>query len=389
MATFCGAKGVRGSRARHQSLWPAAVGAFVFATLVLAQGAEAEAPPGHIGPESCALCHSVPGLEMELPSGEVRSVYVDPEGYRASVHGSLLQCTACHAEVQQYPHEDRSALRSDAREVPSLLRSYAVCGRCHEMQYLESLTSTHSTALTSGDPESAVCSDCHGAHYTETAKTAEVGLALGPAVSNCAPCHKDQFDGYRISVHGKALLDEGDTDAPACIDCHGDHAMPDAKDAPDFRRQAPYACASCHANKDLMTEHGLSTRILETYVADFHGTTSQLFTPQGGQAPEQAVCHDCHGNHAIASTVGADSPVLYERLTKVCEECHPGAPTDYPAAWLGHRDPTPEQAAPVFWIRVFYIFMWIVVVGALVVHVAFDNGRLILDTLEGGRRSHE
>ena len=65
----------------------------------------------------------------------------------------------------------------------------------------------------------------------------------GARLPNGSPLPTDQLAEYRNSVHGRALLEDGDFGAPACNDCHGNHAaMP-----PEISSIAQ-VCRTCHAN---------------------------------------------------------------------------------------------------------------------------------------------
>ncbi|MCK7475836.1 MAG: hypothetical protein MZV49_25390 [Rhodopseudomonas palustris] len=96
---------------------------------------------------------------------------------------------------------------------------------------------------------------------------------------------------YEESVHGSALTQQGNLDVPTCIDCHGVHNIQSATTA-SFRNSTPFLCAECHTNNALMRKYGLSTEVLNTYVADFHGTTVVLFDKSLPRpADEQAGLH--------------------------------------------------------------------------------------------------
>jgi hypothetical protein len=245
--------------------------------------------------------------------------------------------------------------------------------------------SAQARAWNAGKSDSAVCSDCHGAHDIGPAKPSEVGLALGPAVYACAACHPDEFQQYQGSVHGQAVLQTGDPNAPTCVDCHGAHSMHPAKDDKDFRAQSVAMCASCHANVQLMQQYGLSKDILGTYVADFHGTSAQLFSARSGEAPEQALCYDCHGNHDVQSTVGAHGLAIQDNLVKACQKCHADATANFPAAWLGHHEVTPDRSAPVFWTTLFFTGLTVVTMISLIVLIILDVARSARDQLQGGK----
>ncbi len=339
--------------------------------------------------QTCTVCHATPGLKMQLTSGEVLSAVVEPQAFSQSVHGKVLQCTACHPDITGYPHFARAVARPSVRDIPFLMRTYATCGSCHPAEYDQYLGSTHAKALVAGKGDSAVCSDCHGVHDIASAKPATVGLALGPAVSSCGQCHKEEFEQYKNSAHGQALLEKGDLNVPSCVDCHGAHNIHQAKDSASYRAQSVALCSSCHANTKLMTQYGLSPDIYSTYVSDFHGTSAQLFPAKSGQAPEQAMCYDCHGVHAIASTVGSQGLVLQANLLKTCQKCHPDANTNFPSAWLGHHQPTPDSSALVFWIRGIYNVLIAGAVLVMIAHISLDIGRVLLNTLRQRNHGHE
>ena len=61
-------------------------------------------------------------------------------------------------------------------------------------------------------------------------------------------------------------------------------------------------CADCHTDAKKMAKYKLSTQVLRTYVADFHGSTVTLFQRRHpDQVTNKPVCYDCHGIHDIAS----------------------------------------------------------------------------------------
>lgn len=349
----------------------------------------AQASPGEPSADStmCANCHVTPGLQVQYPNGEVRSAYVDPAISQGSVHGGRVQCTACHPDIQSWPHLEPGTVAEGPRDVATLVRSGAVCGECHPDEYQAYLGSRHAQALAEGKSDSAVCSDCHGNHDIQPANSEKTGLALGPAMESCGKCHEQEYDQYRVSVHGRAIATNGDVNAPVCVDCHGVHDIGLANSA-DFRRESPYLCATCHADKQMMGEYGISTDVFNTYVADFHGTSSQLFGTLRGAAPQQATCYDCHGTHNIAAPEDPTSQVISQNVQKTCQECHQDAGATFPAAWLGHSVPSPTQAPLVYWIRQIYIVLIVVSIGGLIVHILLDLLRFTRDHLQRGGQRH-
>lgn len=326
------------------------------------------------GNETCLACHSDPGLTMPLENGELLSLYIDPEVYADSVHGEGgYACVQCHTNLADYPHPTFRA--ADRRDLS--LQLYTACQRCHSGEYERTLDSAHEQARAMGIRDAAVCTDCHGAHDTRRLTHPATGELLSDTRSwipqTCARCHNAIFEKYLTSVHGSALLDEGNTDVPTCIDCHGVHSIEDPRTAA-FRLKSPQLCAGCHTDETLMAKYGLSTQVLETYVADFHGTTVTLFEKQSPDAEtNKPVCFDCHGVHDIKRTDDPEKGLqVRENLLARCQVCHPDATAGFPDAWLSHYVPSSEHHPLVFAVNTFYKFFIPGVLGGMGVLVALD-----------------
>jgi predicted CXXCH cytochrome family protein len=201
------------------------------------------------------------------------------------------------------------------------------CGSCHADpifmrrfnpalptdQYAKYKDSRHGHRLfREGDSKAAQCVSCHTAHGIRGPKSPRSSVHPQRIPYTCGGCHADdeymagyvgsdgeplptdQLEEFETSVHGRALLDRGDLGAPACNDCHGNHAaMP-----PEISSIAQ-VCRTCHAaNGEL-----------------FDGSShKQAFERRGW--PE---CETCHGNHSIAD---ADDSMLSEPSSPLCYECH-------------------------------------------------------------------
>jgi len=324
-----------------------------------------------IADEDCLACHGNSDLNVTLPSGEVLSLYVDEEAYATSVHGRELLCAACHRDFKPGVHP---AVRAhDLRDFS--LAAYAACKQCHPHEYEKTLDSMHALALAGGVREAAVCTDCHGAHDVLDPHQPRQRIS-----QSCAPCHDVVYQDYLESVHGAALYEESNPDVPVCTDCHRVHNVW-GPDVPAFRTYSPRLCGHCHADQTLMAKYGLSTAVFRTYVADFHGTSVQLFENQPDTRPNEAVCFDCHGAHDIRPTDDPESSVVRENLLETCRKCHPNATANFPAAWVGHYSPSPEKASPVYYTNLFYIVLTASLIPALMGFVVLDYGRLVLDKI--------
>jgi hypothetical protein len=326
---------------------------------------------------SCLECHGVADQQLTFPGGGGLSMTVDPKGWEASVHGSAgLDCTACHADHGEYPHPDRK--EATPREY-AIARSQ-VCQGCHEDQAKEFADGVHSELLHGGRREAAVCTDCHDPHagrrLTDPDRKTllpETRLAIP---RTCARCHPAVYAEYEKSAHGAALLGEGNTDVPTCIDCHGVHKISDPRTA-RFRAGSPKICSSCHTDAARMKRYGLSTKVLETYVADFHGATVTLFEKtHADQETNKPVCYDCHGIHDIPHTKDPRKGIhVKANLLKTCQQCHPEATASFPDAWMSHYIPDQDRTPLVYWTGRLYQVLIPTTIGAMLLFVGSDFAR--------------
>jgi nitrate/TMAO reductase-like tetraheme cytochrome c subunit len=307
---------------------------------------------------------------------------IDSSHFAQSAHQGLA-CTDCHADISSFPHPELQA--QTLRDFS--LQMYTLCQGCHEEQYTKTLDSVHMRAVAGGNTNAAICTDCHNPH-TQPIITDQTGALLPaarlPIPETCARCHSAIYDAYRQSVHGAALTQEGNTDVPTCIDCHGVHNIVDPT-TNAFRLQSPQVCAKCHTDQKIMDKYGISTQVLNTYVADFHGTTVTLFekvTPE--QATNKPVCYDCHGVHNIKRV---DDPVygleMKQNILLACKRCHPDANTNFPDAWMSHYIPSPTHYQIVYYVNLFYKIFIPGVIGTMLIFVISDMVRRLIERFKG------
>jgi hypothetical protein len=330
-----------------------------------------EAQGQGISIEDCLSCHDVPGLQTTLPSGEILYLTVDGATYLNSTHGRLgYACVQCHTDITAVPHQP---IRAESRR-DFTLNLYPTCRNCHEDKYQQTLDSVHQKALAAGNKNAAVCTDCHGAH--------DIGppdVPRSKIPQTCEKCHSQIYDLYISSVHGSALIGEGNPDVPTCVDCHGVHRIEGPSNSP-FRLFSPQICAKCHANEQLMSRYGISTDVFQTYVSDFHGTTVEIFQAIApGQTPNTPVCIDCHGVHDMKKVSDPESRVIKENLLATCRRCHPDANANFPSAWLSHYKPSPEHAPLVYYVTLFYKVLIPTTIGGLLLFVIVDGSIRILN----------
>ncbi len=359
-------------------------------------------PPQQAGPavsasapivsnEVCLGCHGQPGLTTKLLNGDILDLYVDPAVYSASIHGKDgYACVQCHTNLGDYPHPLFTA--TDLRD--ATIHLTGVCDRCHSGEYNLTLDSIHYAKQAIGNKQAAVCADCHGSHNVRQWTDPKTHAVLPDARLNipvtCSKCHFDIYQKYRNSVHGSALTQDSNLDVPTCIDCHGVHNIPNPTTA-EFRLKSPQLCAGCHTNPALMDKYGLSTNVLNTYVADFHGTTVTLFEKQSPDAQtNKPVCYDCHGVHDISRVDDPKSGLdMQQNLLVRCRQCHPDATSNFPSAWMSHYIPSPNHYSLVYYVNLFYKFFIPLVLGSMVVLVMMDAGHSMVVKTTRGKSPHK
>ncbi len=338
--------------------------------------------------ETCLGCHGKPGLTMTLLNGDVLDLYVNPDVYAASIHGKDgYACVQCHTNLGEYPHALFTA--TDLRD--ATLRLTNLCDRCHSGEYNLTMDSVHYDKLAIGIKEAAVCTDCHGSHdvhqWTDP-KTQEILPAARLSIPvTCSKCHNAIYQKYQTSVHGAALIEDSNTDVPTCIDCHGVHNIGNPTTAA-FRLKSPELCAGCHTDPKLMDKYGISTNVLNTYVADFHGTTVTLFEKQSPDAQtNKPVCYDCHGVHDISRVDDPKTGIdMQQNLLVRCKVCHPDATSNFPSAWMSHYIPSPDHYSLVYYVNLFYKVFIPGVLGFMVAMVGLDVGHNVFVKSRRGKR---
>jgi nitrate/TMAO reductase-like tetraheme cytochrome c subunit len=338
--------------------------------------------------DACLACHQQQDIRKTLGS-ESLSVSINPVQFGLSVHAQEnILCVDCHTNISDYPHP---TVRVNSIRAYSLSLAEA-CRECHEDKYERIQDSVHQVAFDAGNENAPICADCHNPHTQPRLIGQESGqltiTARRLVPETCAECHIGVYDQYKESVHGKALTEEGNLDVPTCTDCHGVHDIQDASTA-SFHNSTPGLCAQCHTNPDIMGKYGLSTNVLDTYVADFHGATVKLFEEQFPDQPtNKAVCTDCHGVHDIAQTSDPHVGIaMQENLLTQCQRCHPGATANFPAAWMSHYEPSPEHYPIVYYVNLFYRYFIPTVLGGMIFFVLTDIYRRIVNRMKGKKHA--
>lgn len=305
----------------------------------------------------CLNCHAHDN-KMIFKNGEFVSLLVSVSEIRGSPHRNV-GCSDCHFGYSSEDHP-RRRFRSK-REYR--LSSSEICRRCHFDKYSKVSESIHYSLISVGRLDAPTCIDCHGSHAVSSPGKNRISV-----VNKCRTCHDSIYKTYAMSVHGNALINEKNKDVPICIDCHSSHSIKDTY-LSEFHNYIPGMCSNCHSNEAVMGKYGLSTEVLKTYLADFHGVTLSLYQKekqQGGRSERpMAVCTDCHGTHDIASIRGADLRIIKMNLLQRCRACHSEATENFPEAWLSHHKPSLRFSTVVFLVEKFYKVMLPLMIAGL------------------------
>jgi predicted CXXCH cytochrome family protein len=214
--------------------------------------------------------------------------------------------------------------------VPQMEKMPEFCGRCHSHpefmrnynpglptdQLEQYWTSEHGKLLKKGDTKPAHCISCHSVHDIREVSDPQASVYPKNVPATCAKCHADsiymdpyniptsQYDDYKESIHGVMLLQKNDTGAPACNDCHGDHAS-----TPPGFSSVGRVCFQCH-----LAEGELFNRSPHKPAFD---------------ALQEEECVSCHSNHNIQPLSDGFLGVGEKAL---CINCHSQGDEGYNSA---------------------------------------------------------
>ncbi|HYA23782.1 MAG TPA: cytochrome b/b6 domain-containing protein [Terriglobales bacterium] len=372
--------------------------------------------------EECLACHGDSTLTHEV-EGKPVSLYVNPDKFKDSIHGSMFQCVDCHTDLKTAPHENQPAKvscatchadeqaaydrsfhakahktgdgeaatcvdchgsphellpASDAKSKVNHANIPSTCGACHGQKFVMAARgqsaqvflsyeeSVHGRAVAAGSGKAAVCTDCHGTHEILAASDPKSSIFKFNVPNTCAKCHGPIEQEFAQSIHGQAIT-RGDWQAPVCTDCHGIHSIKshiDPNSPVNAQNVALVTCARCHEGVRLSQEFGFEGRRATTYLASYHGLASKL----GSQVV--ANCASCHGVHNILPSSDPRSTISRQNLIKTCGQCHPGVTEKFVAAKVHVGAPLSADTGSVAvrWIRKIYISLIVAVIGGMVLH---------------------
>ncbi|MEW6071166.1 MAG: cytochrome b/b6 domain-containing protein [Planctomycetota bacterium] len=393
------------------------------------QGGEEAVESRAIDSSSCGECHELSEVKTMIVEELSHSAHegfecldchqdmdTDPHRPKAGFRSGFTECSECHEEEAAAYQAHGRALLGESADMPTCADCHGnhdilspdvkhsrvhptelphTCGRCHEnldltTKYMILLdhpveiyeASVHGQAARGGVYLAATCNDCHS-----TAGTSHKILAPSYPDSSinhfnipatCGKCHRAVENDYWEGIHGQ-LARRGETDAPVCTTCHGEHGIlsPDDPRSPVSKAKVAEAtCAPCHGSTRLNEKYGLTPDRLTTFIDSYHG----LKTKAGDT--HVANCASCHGVHRVLPSTDPTSTIHPANLQHTCGECHPGISFQMASSPIhglsgnGLRTPVADVVAKI------YIVAIVVIIGLMVLHWILDLGRQIKNLLD-------
>ncbi|MGE5112727.1 MAG: hypothetical protein ACM3JB_17815 [Acidobacteriaceae bacterium] len=136
----------------------------------------------------------------------------------------------------------------------------------------------------------------------------------------CGTCHSQEQELHAKSLHGRAVA-RGDSLAPRCVNCHGNHDIVPVKDPRSAVAplKIPFICGKCHQEGTAVqkTRNIPEHNILENYSESIHGEA--LFKKGLVVAPN---CASCHTPHSILPHTDPKSSIARRNIAATCTKCH-------------------------------------------------------------------
>ncbi len=341
-----------------------------------------------LGDSACASCH---GSVHELTSAETlapakcKECHADEvKEFTDSIHGQAAKngdkdapkCVSCHGAI----HDVKAASEPSSTIARKNLAD--TCAKCHSdagflsrhqipvAHPVESYKqSVHGRELAAGNEKVADCNSCHGNHNIYPARDERSRVNHWRVSETCGECHKEIAKTYSESVHGMAVK-AGVKDAPACVDCHGEHLILDPKNPASPVNAANVSaetCGRCHASARMAQLYDLPADRVPSYAESYHGLALR-----GGKLTA-ANCDSCHGVHNIFKSSDPRSTVNVANLGKTCGQCHNGAnETRYAIGPIHVQTGAGPNHPVVKWIRWTYWVLIPCTLGFMLLHNLLD-----------------
>jgi cytochrome b subunit of formate dehydrogenase len=318
--------------------------------------------PDHLPPVECGSCHD-----------DAADAYVNHGGIQEGPGHYLPDCHDCHGTHDILP-------ASDARSRVAPNKLLRTCGHCHSdpaivgkygipmLAPVETFASSvHAQTPQGTTAPNATCVDCHsstGTGHQILPPTDPDATIFHFNISNtCARCHVQIGRDYAENSHGRAVA-RGESDAPVCTACHGEHAILPVQDprSPVYSTNVSLTvCGPCHASEMLHRKYGLRVGVMESWKHSYHG----LKSTDGDTAV--ATCASCHLEHKVLPKSDPRSSVNPANLHRTCGRCHRGVSAAVVHLPIHTTEGIALDRTGVV-LQGVYVAAIIVIIGLMVVH---------------------
>ena len=291
-------------------------------------------------------------------------------------------CTSCHGE-----HDILSSSDPNAKTHPT--RIMDTCGSCHEdpevisdHPYLPNhpvktyQSSVHIQVKTGEADVIVSCTSCHGvdgsAHQILPKGDLRSSINHFAISKTCGACHDSIGEDYRQGIHGQ-LMQRGETTAPTCVDCHGEHRVLSPQDdrssvSPGLLTES--TCNSCHQSPRLLEKNATPDGEAVTYIDPYHGLKSK------SAKNSVANCSSCHQAHRILPQSDRRSSIHPDNIKGTCRQCHSDMSDSLAQIPIHHGDGFAGQGWPLIFKIVYVVLITLTITGMLV-YILLDLGRKI------------
>lgn len=294
----------------------------------------------------CLMCHNDRGPVADFAARGCGGCHADPHLTRLGAN-----CQDCHDQSTWYPREaiaqhDRTRFPlvgahaavacfrcHPGAQVGNFAGASAVCGDCHQADYLRTASPNHQQVGFSQQ-----CDSCHLPVVWAPARfdhPASFPLANAHAGRLCSACHTtpNSFSGLSpdcASCHTDDYLTAVEPSHPAagfgtlCLDCHDTRTFalspwPHPDSFPLSRGHAGRRCTQCHQSQ---VYSGTSSDCVTCHVAAFTGAQNPNHVA-GGFSTDCIDCHDTSHWSAGQFAHPAAFP-LTNAHQRPCTDCHAG-----------------------------------------------------------------
>jgi hypothetical protein len=360
------------ARTKAQHVDPATIAGSVHASLGCLDCHAVDPKVNHAGNRIvfCARCHETEAV------GFSKSPHV--EGRKANIE-KLPTCVTCHGGHNILAIANPNACTNHKNSVK-------ICIQCHEDQQLTDQVqqlpkatvikayenSVHGRALLEkGNMDAPACVDCHGSHSTLASDNPESPVYKTHIAMTCGHCHSDIAAIYEGSIHGTALTN-GVIESPTCTNCHGEHNIRPLADPESkvFATNVSRTCSDCHAAERVVAKFGLKADRIQTFKESFHGVATEFGDTR------VANCASCHGVHDIYPQSDPRSMINAANIEATCGQCHTDLPASFAAAQV-HESASEKESGGEWYVRQFYIWFISLLIIAFIIYRVLEYKRRV------------